>query len=340
MSPEQVDRRTLLVTTASWIIAAACAPPPSEAVRRPAGIPVSRFDRRSTAEDVTAGLDLSALRVLVTGATSGLGLETARVLAARGAHVVVAGRTLERAQAACRTLAPRHTTPLALELEDWARIGDAAAGASAGGKLDVLVCNAGLMTPRSLRLVHGVEQQFAVNHLAHFILWHHLRPALVAAPQGRVVVVSSNAMAWAPPGGIDFDNLDGARGYDAQAMYGQSKLANALFAAGLARRLQDTAVTANALHPGVILTNLDRASSALGRFRARLMAWNNPRLKSIAAGAATQVYVATSPSLAKVSGGYFEDCNPVALDNPHLRDAALIERLWATSEALTRQYLG
>lgn len=333
-------RRDVLAAGTAALFAAACARPSPQEPTRPAGVPIGPFGRDSTADDVTAGLDLSGRRVLVTGATSGLGFETARVLAARGADVVVCGRTRDRAAAACRRMAPGRTTPLGLELEAFDAIGAAAAEAIAGGRgLDVLVCNAGLMTPRALTLVHGVEQQFAVNHLAHFLLYHHLQPALLAAPQGRVVVVSSQASAWAPPVGIDFANLDGARGYDPAAMYGQSKLANALFALSLARRLRATTVTANTLHPGVILTNLDRAGSALGRLRARLMAWSNPRLKSVAAGAATQVYVATAPALSAVSGHYFEDCNPIVPADRRLADTALMDRLWTVSEALTRPYL-
>jgi len=333
-------RRDVLAAGTAALVAAACVRPSPPERTRPAGVPIGPFGRDSTADEVTAGLDLSGRRVLVTGATSGLGFETARVLAARGADVVVCGRTRDRAAAACRSMAPGRTTPLALELEDWPGIAGAAAEVTLGGRaLDVLVCNAGLMAPRALRLVHGVEQQFAVNHLGHFILCGHLLASLSASSQGRVVVVSSSAMGLAPPGGIDFDNLDGSRGYDPLVMYGQSKLANALFTVALARRMRGTRVTANALHPGVILTNLDRATSALGRLRARLTAWNNPRLKSVRTGAATQVYVATAPALSAVSGHYFEDCNPIVPADRRLADTALMDRLWTTSEALTRPYL-
>ena len=339
-----VDRRHLLKCTPALLLAATscrrsatdvAAPPP-----RPPGVPVSAFDAATTAEAVTAGLDLTGKLALVTGATSGLGLETARVLALRGAQVIVAGRTFERADQACRSLAPGRTVPVAIELEDWPGIVAAAAAVTAMGKpLDILICNAGLMTPRSLRLVNGVEQQFAVNHLGHFILCNRLLAAVTAAPQGRVVVVSSAAHGFAPEVGIDFDNLDGRRGYDPMTMYGQSKLANALFAFELARRTRATPVTANTLHPGVVLTRLDRAGSAAGRLRARLMSWNNPRVKSVEAGAATQVYLATAPALAQATGHYFEDCNPVVLDGPHIHNAELGLALWAKSEELTRRYL-
>ena len=341
--PLRVDRRHLFRSLSVLIMAsAACrgrTPTSPPVVARPAGVPLSPFGAASTAEDVSAGVDLTDRLALVTGATSGLGLETARVLAMRGAHVILCGRTHERAAAACRGMAGR-ASPLALELEDWPGIVAAADVVAALRRpLDVLVCNAGLMTPPALQLVNGIEQQFAVNHLGHFILAQRLRSQLVAAPHGRIVVVSSNAAGFAPPAGIDFENLDGRRGYDAMSMYGQSKLANALFAFESARRLADTRVTANALHPGVILTSLDRAGSALGRLRARLMAWNNPRLKSVGAGAATQVYLATAPALAGVSGHYFEDCNPVVPGGPHMVDRGLAKTLWDVSVELTGRYL-
>lgn len=301
---------------------------------------MNAFGPRSTAEDVTAGIDLAGKTALVTGATSGLGLETLRVLAMRGAHVIATGRTLARATAACNQVARGHSTPLALDLEDWDGVVAAARHVRAMGRpLDILVCNAGIMAPPTLTLVNGLEQQFVVNHLGHFVLHHHVADLLIAAPQGRVVVVSSNAIAWAPPAGIDFDNLSGSRGYDPGQMYGQSKLANWLFTLELARRRVGTPVTANALHPGVVLTNLDRYGSMLGRLRARMMRWNNPRLKPIAAGAATQVYLATAPAVAAVSGRFFVDCNPVELDGPHVGDMALAAALWAKSEDLTRAYL-
>lgn len=340
-----VGRRQLLTCTPALLLAAtACSDAargtPQSTRPRPPGVPLSSFGASSTAEAVTAGLNLTGRLALVTGATSGLGLETARVLALRGAQVIVAGRTRARAEEACRSLPGPLAIPLAVELEDWPGLVAAAAAVTALGRpLDILVCNAGVMTPRALRLVNGVEEQFAVNHLGHFILCNRLLDALAAAAQGRVVVVSSAAQSFAPPSGIDFENLDGRRGYDPLTMYGQSKLANALFAFELAQRTRQTRVTANALHPGVVHTRLDRAGSVAGRLRARLMAWSNPRVKSVEAGAATQVYVATAPALAQVTGQYFEDCNPVLLGGPHLDNPALRQALWATSERLTQRYL-
>ena len=303
---------------------------------------MSQFGASSTAEEVTTGLNLSGRTALVTGATSGLGLETLRVLALRGAHVIATGRTLERAAEACAEAgAAQASTPLALDLEKWDGIVAAANAVRALGRpIDMLICNAGIMTPPELRLVNGFEQQFAINHLGHFILCHHLLDLVVAAPQGRVVVVSSQLHRQAPPNGIDFDNLDGSRGYDAGRMYGQSKLANALFAFELARRVASTRVTSNALHPGVANTNLDRSNPAWRRLGARVVGWTRPWLKSVEAAAATQTYLATSPALSAVTGHYFEDCNPVISASPHMADAALAATLWAKSEEFTRAYLG
>ena len=219
--------------------------------QRPAGVPVGPFGSSSTAEEVTAGLDLSGKTALVTGATSGLGLETLRVLALRGAHVIATGRTLDKAQQACASVTGR-TTPIALELERWDSVVAATDLVKAlGMPIDMLICNAGIMALPKLEQVYGIEKHFVVNHLGHFILTNRLLPQVQAAAQGRVVVVSSLGYQWAPPAGIEFDNLSGERGYEPNKMYGQSKLANGLFSLELARRLRTSGSTAtsNSVHP-------------------------------------------------------------------------------------------
>jgi NADP-dependent 3-hydroxy acid dehydrogenase YdfG len=186
-----LDRRQLLLGAAATLVAAAgCASDGSDMVaRRPPGVPLSPFDAHSTAEAVTAGLDLTGTTALVTGATSGLGFETLRVLAMRGAHVIATGRTLERAREAIRDAgAAGRSTPLALDLADWQGVAETATAVRAMGRpIDMLICNAGIMTPVELGLVHGVEQQFAVNHLGHVVLCHHQIDAVKAARRGRVV---------------------------------------------------------------------------------------------------------------------------------------------------------
>ena len=297
------------------------------------------FDKSTTAEQVTAGLDLTGRTALVTGATSGIGLETARVLALRGAHVFVTGRTLDKAQVACEAI-PGRATPLACELEDFDQVAECAVRVSQlGVPIDMLICNAGIMAPPSLEHVRGLEKQFVVNHLSHFLLVNRLLDAVRAAPAGRVVMVSSSAHKWAPPGGIAFDNLTGEKGYDPRVFYGQSKLANALVARELARRLAGTATTANAVHPGLIITNIIRYIPAWQQWLAPLLGpLLRSRIKTAAQGAATSCYVAAHPAVAAVSGRYFAD-SAVATPETVMEDDALAVRLWSESEKLTRAWL-
>jgi NAD(P)-dependent dehydrogenase (short-subunit alcohol dehydrogenase family) len=307
-------------------------------VPRPPGVPVGPFGAKSTAEEVTRGIDLSGKTALVTGVNSGLGAETMRVLALRGAHVLGTARTAEKAAAACAAVEGR-ATPLTLELTDFDSIVACSREVQAlGMPIDMLVCNAGIMALPTLEQVNGLEKQFVTNHLGHFILVNRLLPQVVAAPAGRVVVVSSNGYRWAPESGIEFDNLSGERGeYGPNRAYGQSKLANGLFSFELAKRLAGTTATSNSVHPGVINTNLGRHFDKWKLALAGLIGWTF--MKSVEEGAATQVYVATNPLLGGVTGQFFADCNP-EVPGPFMTDAALAARLWTTSEELTRPYLG
>jgi len=338
MSRDPVSRRTILQAGVATALASAV---PSIAWAdisnyKPAvpGTPVppmSAFGKRSTAEEVTAGMDLTGKTALVTGCNSGLGLETMRVLALRGAHVIGAARTLEKAGEACASVTGK-TTPLAVELTDLPGI-VAAAGqvADMGVALDMLILNAGIMQLPELQVVNGVERQFAVNHVGHFLLTMRLLDQVVAADAGRVVVVSSGAHRWAPQG-IRFDNLDGSQDYDPREAYGVSKTANGLFSRELARRLAKTKATSNSLHPGVIPTNLAR------HLPQRDYDMSNPMFKTIPEGSATQCYVATHPELAGVTGYYFDDCNP-AVPNEHMQDDAMAAKLWSVTEELVADYL-
>ena len=293
--------------------------------------PESEFAKRSTAEEVTAGMDLTGKTALVTGCNSGLGLETMRVLALRGAHVIGAARTQEKAANACDSVAG-NTTPLVLELTDLPGIVTAARQvADMGDPIDMLILNAGIMQLPELQLSNGVERQFAVNHVGHFLLAMRLLDQVKAADAGRVVVVSSGAHRWAPDG-IRLDNLDGSKGYDPRVAYGVSKTANGLFSRELARRLSRTKATSNSLHPGVIPTNLSR------HLEQRNYDMSNPMFKTIPEGTATQCYVATSPDLDGVTGYYFNDCNP-AVPNEYMQDDAMAAKLWAVSEDLVSDYL-
>lgn len=288
----------------------------------------SGFGYGTTAEQATQGVDLSGKTVLITGCNSGLGVETARVMALRGAHVIGAARTKDKAQAACADLG--ETTPVACELSEPASVRACVEAVKALGRpLDAIVCNAGIMALPKLEQKHGYELQFFTNHIGHFMLVTGLLDSL--ADRGRVVVVSSGAHKAAPKEGIQFDNLSGELGYAAWRNYGQSKLANLLFARELSRRLEGTGKTANALHPGVIKTNLGRHMNPAARVALGIA---NPLfLKSIAQGAATQCYVAVHPAAAEVSGEYFADCN-VAKSSPQGQDLEQAKKLWDVSEQI------
>jgi NAD(P)-dependent dehydrogenase (short-subunit alcohol dehydrogenase family) len=289
----------------------------------------SGYGFASTAEVVTQGIALKGRDILVTGSTSGLGLETVRVLAQRGARVFATGRTKEKANAA-RERVPGVIVPVECELSNPASVRGCVAFLKAEGvKLDAIIANAGIMALPELKQAHGYELQFFTNHIGHFLLITELLSEL--KEEARVVVLSSGAHKRAPKVGIEFDNLSGERGYNAWRAYGQSKLANLLFAKQLAKRLQGTKVTANALHPGVIKTELGRSMSPV--VRLVLSAASPIALKSVAEGAATQCYVATRPELAGVSGEYFSDCN-IAKPSELALDSALAEKLWAESERI------
>ena len=180
-----------------------------------------------------------------------------------------------------------------------------------------------------LQVKHGCELQFFTNHIGHFLLVTSLLGQL--GDNARVVMVSSDAHRGAPSEGIQFDNLDGQRGYSAWANYGQSKLANLLFAKHLAKRFDGTGKTANSLHPGVIHTNLARSMNPL--VRGALSIGGPLVLKSVGEGAATQCYLAVHPDAANVTGKYFADCNE-SKSSRKGRDEALAAKLWDVSEQI------
>jgi WW domain-containing oxidoreductase len=289
----------------------------------------SGFGYGSTAEQVTEGLSLEGKTMLVTGCNSGLGQEAMRVLALRGVRVVGTARTSEKAKVACEAVTGQ-TVPLACELSDPVSVRACVEAVHrADIKLDAIICNAGIMALPKLQKAHGYELQFFTNHIGHFILVTGLLERLADA--GRVVMLSSGAHTSAPKEGIQFDNLDGSKGYGGWQNYGQSKIANILFAKELARRFTGTKKTANAVHPGVIRTNLARHMNPMVSFLFDI--FGALGLKNVAQGAATEVYVATSPTLANVSGQYFADCN-VTTPRRDANDEALAKRLWEVSETI------
>lgn len=289
----------------------------------------TRVGSQSTAEEVSAGIDLRGTTWLVTGCNSGIGKETVRVLALRGAHVLGAARTETKARGALDELGVSGT-PLACELSDLTSVRGAIARLESFGRpLDGVVANAGIMALPTAETRHGVELQLFTNHVGHFALVTGLEAMLT--DRARVIVVSSAAHRYAAERGLELDNADGAKDYEPWRMYGRSKLANILFARSLAHRFtsEGSQRTAYSLHPGVIQTNLTRHIADADA----LLAPMRKSMKSIEQGAATQVFLATQPGIETQSGGYFSDCAP-ARTIPQGTDDAVGDALWAWTHEL------
>jgi len=265
------------------------------------------FGFESTAADVIDGVDLTGKTAIVTGASSGIGVETARALAAAGASVTLAVRdtsTGDRVAAEIRdSTGNANVTVGALDLSDLSTVATFARAWS--GPLHILVNNAGVMAVPELTLSPaGHEIQFATNHLGHFALAIGLHDALAVAEKSRVVSVSSGGHQRSP---VVFDDIDYAfRDYEPFGAYGQSKTANVLFAVEATRRWADDGITANALMPGAIFTQLGRHVDA--EIAAAAMK-RQDNVKTVEQGAATSVLLAASPLLEGIGGRYFEDCN-------------------------------
>ncbi len=291
--------------------------------------PVS-FGARSTADHVLAGIDLTGKRYLVTGCNSGIGFETMNALAANGAQVLGLARTLQAAAHACREAGPS-CIPVACDLSDLDSVQAAAQWIrQMQVSLDAVVANAAVAHVPVLEVRHGVELQFLVNHVAHFALVNAL--ADLVRDAGRIVIVcGAPSQKLAPPEGIMFDNLDGGRFYRASLFYGQSKLANALYAKELSRRLSGRGIAVNAADPGTTRgTGLYRSC---GRWLRAARALSGRLMKSAAQGAATQSLLAASPRVAGISGEYWSNC-AVAEADPRCNDPELARRLWVLSEAI------
>ena len=297
-----------------------------------------------SAEEVVAGLDLRGKTILVTGVSSGLGAESARVFAKAGATVVGGVRDLEKARTA---LGGADVDLGALDLTSLASVRAFARWFDARHRrLDVLVNNAGIMACPRGSTQDGFELQFGTNHLGHFLLTCLLVPKLIASAPARVVCLSSGAHRIA---GVDLEDPGyERRPYAAWEAYGRSKSANALFAVELDRRLRERGVRANAVHPGVILTELGRhlTPDTMKEMTSRATSAGPMKFKDVPHGAATQVWAAVSPELDGVGGRYLED---VRLANPsraesdtagyaaHAVDPEIAARLWTLSEKLVGQ---
>lgn len=334
-----LDRRRFLGMSAALALAQGLSACGGDQKRAAEGVPRSPFNEDSTAEQVTNGIDLDGKIAVVTGCTSGIGFETMRVLAMRGAYILGTSRSLQRAEAACKRVRGK-TTPLQLELSDFDSVVDCAETIrSLNSPIDMLLLNAGYRGGGNERqLIDGIEKHFLVNHLGHFLLVNRLLDRLYFSWQGRIVVVSSHvAYRDAPAAGILFDDLQMDDDYSDKQAYGHSKLANALFSLELGRLLMGTRITSNALHPGVINTEIDRNVNRFLQFGFGVLAAVSG--KNVAEGAATSCYVVTSPALGSTSGKYFEDCNAVEIDGTFMQDMAMADRLWFLSEELTKDYL-
>ena len=294
------------------------------------------FGFETTAAEAAAGIDLSGKRVIVTGAASGIGVETARALAGTGAEVTLAVRNLEAGERTAEDIGGDvHVAHL--DLADQASVRAFAAGWE--GPLHVLVNNAGVMALQELtRTPEGWEMQFATNHLGHFALALGLHDALAADGNARIVSVSSAAHLRSP---VVWDDIHfNFREYDPWLAYGQSKTANVLFAVEATRRWAADGITANSLMPGGIATGLQRHLDPEYMNRARRS--GVLPLKTTEQGAATSVLLAVSPDLEGVGGRYYEDCHEAAVIDRrdgyasagvarYALDPANAERLWEDS---------
>lgn len=314
---------------------------------------MSAFGFSSTADEVLEGKDLSDRTMLVTGGYSGLGRETARALAAKGAHVILSGRDATKLSAVADEIATAtggKVDTLVCDLASLASI--EAAGGEARSRfthIDVLINNAGVMATPFGHTADGFETQFGTNHLGHFALTRELMPLLEKGSGQRIVNLSSRGHHIAP---VDFDDPNfQSRDYDPWQAYGNSKTANVLFTVGLEQRFGGKGIHAYALHPGGIHTNLGRHLSEqdlealMARIKKLTEAAGGPAeaWKTVPQGAATTVWVATAEELEGRGGLYAEDCHVAEVDDAspvggvrsYALDRGNADRLWALSEEMT-----
>ncbi len=304
------------------------------------------FGAETTTDEVLEGLDLKGLTAMVTGASGGLGEETARALVSKGASVTIAARNVPKAdEAAERIKASTGSTEvdvLEVELSNPASVRTAAARYNGTlRKLNVLINNAGVMACPLTRTSEGWEMQLATNHFGHFLFTCLLAPSLRAGGPGRVINLSS---AGHKLSSFDFDDPHfDQRDYDKWVAYGQSKTANILFSVALNKRLAASGIVANAVHPGGIQTELGRhlSESDIEALMSRVGSDGEFSFKSIPAGAATSVWAATWPDLEGVGGQYMEDCHIAEVNDGEFGGAGVAsyaldedaaERLWSYTE--------
>jgi NAD(P)-dependent dehydrogenase (short-subunit alcohol dehydrogenase family) len=316
----------------------------------------SNFGATTTADEVLEGIDLTGKLVVITGGASGLGQETARAMAARGAHIVIPVRDMAKGEAAVTEI--RKSVPDAdIELMecDLGKMASIQFFAEAflvqHDRIDLLINNAGVMASPHMTTGDGLELQFGTNHIGHFLLTNLLMPAIVKAAKAgsdaRIVNLSSRGHHFDT---VHFDDPHfEERDYDKWLAYGQAKTANILFSVGLEKRLADKGVHALAVHPGGIRTNLGRhlteEDMAMLLKRMEENSGESIAFKTVEAGAATTCYAATAPELAGKGGVYLEDCHVADVDDEdpsgsvrsYAVDPGNAEQLWTLSEATVGQ---
>ncbi|XP_020786379.2 retinol dehydrogenase 12, like [Boleophthalmus pectinirostris] len=270
---------------------------------------------------------LDGKTVVITGANTGIGKETAIDLAKRGARIIMACRDMERGQSALKEViessANENVVCMKLDLSDTKSIKEFADNINKGEeKLNILINNAGVMVCPYGKTADGFEMQFGVNHLGHFLLTYLLLDLVKKSAPARIINVSSMAHQF---GSINLEDINSEKSYDKQKAYSQSKLANVLFTRSLAKRLQDTDVSAYSLHPGVVQTDLWRHLNGPQQFVMKVV---SPFTKTSTEGAQTTIYCAVEPSLE--NGGYYSDCAP-AKCSAKAQDDELAQRLWELS---------
>ncbi|MDQ0492335.1 SDR family NAD(P)-dependent oxidoreductase [Paenibacillus brasilensis] len=304
------------------------------------------FHSKSTASEVVSGVNLTGRRAVVTGATSGIGLESARALAEAGAEVTLAVRDINTGKLAAEDIAVTTGNPLVkvmpLNLIDRSSITSFVA--SWRGPLHILINNAGIMATPEMRTPEGWEFQFAINHLGHFALTTGLQDALAAADGARVVSVSSAGHLRSP---VVFDDIHFLRRpYDPFLAYGQSKTANILFAVEASKRWANDGITANALMPGGVRTpgvaRIQVTPEEIAKLNETRTGYPEIIWKTPEQGAATSVLLATSPLLNGIGGRYFENCNEVGPQDsgnqsgvaPYAIDPEAAVKLWELSTGM------
>lgn len=313
---------------------------------------MNRFDGASTTDQVIEGISLKGKLAVVTGASSGLGQETSRVLAAAGATVLMVARNEDALEGVAQEIRQQHPeAQLLTQIMDLADLNSVRSAAMAilqrTDEIQLLINNAGVMACPLMRTAQGFEMQFGTNHLGHFLLTELLSPALVKGAPGRVINLSSAGHKFGP---FNFDDPDyHHREYDKWQAYGESKTANILFSVGLDLRMRDRGVRAFAVHPGMIMTNLARhlKPADITALTDRSPSSEPLAFKTVEQGAATSVWAATAAELALEGGIYLEDCqiakaaagDGVRGIESYAIDSAAAEQLWSLSEDLVGQSL-